>query len=373
MKFIKALGVLFFVAFLFSCSKDGVSDKEAENITIPDFIVIGEDAENIYQYSYKGSLSQGSQINLTEALGLSPTYLTLRQVFEVLSFYSISFGNFSVLQQNVVTGQSNAYPDFYSNTDERYIIWGTNSEDLLFLGYFSPIGSNNFGVRTIDPETGDSSDLSIASNVDKVYDPLYYRQRLILSYRGTDDNYHVIVFNTETRSIIQTFDLNSDIPNILIDELGNLGIISGKANNSFGYQVYDIESLILINEVNFNLNKFLTPGPLKGSIYENTLYYSNFYAQPSAVPFGPAYFDFVLDKNVVIDMISIVRQVEEETQFSIDLTAMHYIASDEVFVMGYGYIDNANTIVGGILIIAKDGTLLERIEVPFAPTYFIKP
>jgi hypothetical protein len=373
MKFIKTLGVLLLVTFLFSCSKDGVLEMEAENITIPDFKVIGEDVENIYQYSYKGSLSQGTQINLTQSLGLSPAYLTLRQVSEVLSFYSFSSGNFSVVQHNVITEQSNAYPDFYSISDERSIIWGTNSEDLLFLGYFSPIGSDNFGLRTIDPETGNSTDISIAINVDKVYDPLYYQQRLILSYRGVDDNFHVTIFNTETRSIIQTFDFNSDIPNILIDELGNLGIISGKANNSFAYQVYDIESLILINEVNFNLNKYLNPGPLKGAIYENTLYYSNSYAQPSIVPFGPAYFDFVLDKNIIIDMISIVRQVEEETQFSIDLTAMQYIASDEVFVMGYGNIDNANMITGGILIIAKDGTLLERIEVPFAPTYFIKP
>lgn len=372
MKFIKTLGILLFVILLISCSKDGVSDKEEENVTIPDFKLIGEDAQYIYQYTYKGSLSQGTQINLTQSLGVPPNYLTIRQVSEVLSFYSFSSGSFSVLQQNVATGQSNAYPNFYSISDERSIIWGTNSEDLLFLGYFSPIGSNNFGLRTIDPVTGQSTDISIALNIDKAYDPLYYQQRLILSYRGADDNYYITVFNTETRTIMQTFDLNSDIPNILIDELGNLGIISGKENNTFAYQVYDIESLILINEVYFSLNKYLAPGPLKGSIYENTLYYSNFYAQPSSVPFGPAYFDFVLDNNVVIDMISIVRQVEEETQFSIDLTAMQYIASAEVFVMGYGNIDNANTIVGGILIIAKDGTLLERIEVPFAPTYFIK-
>jgi hypothetical protein len=155
--------------------------------------------------------------------------------------------------------------------------------------------------------------------------------------------------------------------------MGDIGIIVGKGNTNFTYQVYDIESLSLIIETDFTLNKFLPPGPLKGAVFNDVLYYTNFLAQPSSVPFGPAFYDFVLAENKVIDIVSIVQQVEQETQFTVDVTAMRYLESAGVFLMGYVNVNTATSVEGGILFISKEGVLLDRVEVPFAPTYIIKP
>lgn len=355
-----------------SCSKEDDSPKEAIAIEIPDFRLIGEDLDNIYQFKYDASLQQGIQVNLTESLGVDPLYIALRQVSDVISFYSFSSGNFSVIQQNVETGQSSTYPDFYSISDERSIIWGTNSEDALFLGYFSPQGSKNYGLRTLNPITQEISEVSVAFNVEQVFDPVYHRQRLILSYLDGVGNYQVGIFNTETGAIIQSMFFGSNIPSILIDEMGDLGVIVGKGNNNFTYEVYDIETLNPIMETDFTLNRYLPPGPLQGAIFGDVLYYTNFLAQPSAVPYGPAYYDFVLDENNVIDIVSIVQQLEQTTQFTVDVTAMRYLETADVFIIGYVNVNTANSVEGGVLIISKEGTIIDRVEVPFAPTYIIK-
>lgn len=372
MKYHQLLGLCLSLAFFISCSKDDGPGTFVEMASTPNFKMIGEDAENIFQYNYNATLESGSQINLTQTLGLDPMYLTLRQVAEVVSFYSFSAGSFSILQQNTLNGQSTAYPDFYTVTEERSITWGTNSEDLLFLGNYSPQGSRNFGIRTLDPADGSFTDLSIEFNIEQGYDPLYFRQRLLMTYKDAAGAYKVAIFNTETRSIMLTLDYGDGVPNVLIDDEGNIGVVIGTGNSNFVYQVYDIETLILQRETLFVLDKFLPPGPLQGAVYGNTLFYTYSLAQPSPVTLGPAYFDFENNTDFVIDILSIVQQVELETQFTIALTAMRYIAEVEVFLMGYANVNSSTEITGGVLVISKTGTILERIEVPFAPTYFIK-
>ncbi|NNJ87917.1 MAG: hypothetical protein HKP53_00820 [Eudoraea sp.] len=371
MKYRQLLGLCLCLTFFLSCSKDDAPGTVVEMADTPNFKMIGEDVENIFQYSYNATQESGSQINLTQTLGLDPSYLTLRQVNEVLSFYSFSSGSFSILQQNTESGQSTAYPDFYTTTEERSITWGTNSEDLLFLGYYSPKGSRNYGIRTLDPNDGSFTDLSIEFNIQQAYEPLYFRERILMTYKDAAGAFKIAIFNTESRSILATLDYGEAIPNVLIDDEGNLGILIGTGNSNFIYQVYDIETLLLQRESSFVLDKYLPPGPLKGAIYGNTLYYINSLAQPSPVTFGPAYFNFENNTDFVIDILSIVQQVELETQFSIALTDLRYIEEAEVFLLGYANANVSNEIVGGVLVISKTGTLLERIEVPFAPTYFI--
>ncbi len=372
MKYHQLLGLCLSLVFFVSCSKDDGPGAVIEKASTPNFKMIGEDEENIFQYSYNATQESGTQINLTQTLGLDPFYLTLRQVDEIISFYSFSAGSFSILQQNTLSGQATTYADFYTVTEERSITWGTNSEDLLFLGYYTPKGSRNFGIRTLDPNDGSFTDLSIEPNIQQAFDPLYFRERIFMTYKDAAGVYKTAIFNTETRTIIRTLDHGEGIPNVLIDDEGNLGVIIGTGNSVFVYQVYDMETLILQRESLFILDKFLPPGPLQGAVYGNTLFYTNSLAQPSPVTFGPAYFNFENDTDFVIDILSIVQQVEQETQFTIALTAMQYIEEAEVFLMGYAIANFTTEINGGVLVISKTGTLLERIEVPFAPTYFIK-
>ncbi|MBT8282243.1 MAG: hypothetical protein KJO86_00775 [Muriicola sp.] len=373
MKYSNILGFCLLVFLVASCSRDNAAGTVEEEIPLPDFRLIGEDEENIYQYSYDASLESGIQTNLTQSLGVDPFYLTLRQVAEEVSFYSFSSDNFSLIQQNTLTGQSTSYPNFYTVSEDRSITWGTNSEDLIFLGYYSPKGSRDFGLRTLDPEDGTFTDLSLDANIQQAYDPLYFRQRLFITYRDEAGNYKVVVFNTESRNIMLTLDYGFGIPNLLIDELGNVGILVGLGNSDFIYQVFDLETLDEINEFAFSLDEFLPPGPLQGNIFDRTLYYTNSLAQPSAVPFGPAYFDFETNVNFVVDILGIVQQVETDTGFTIALTALRYYNDAEIFLMGYADASSPADLNGGVIAISKTGQLLSRIELPFVPTYFVKP
>jgi len=372
MKYHQLLGLCLSLSFFIACSKDDGPGAVVEMASAPNFKMIGEDAENIFQYSYNASQESGSQINLTQTLGLDPLYLTLRQVDEVVSFYSFNAGSFSILQLNTSSGQTTAYPDFYTVTEERSITWGTNSEELLFLGYYSPKGSRNYGIRTLDPVNGNFTDLPIEVNIQQAYEPLYFRERLLITYKDAAGAYKIAIFNTETGAILLTLNYGEGIPNVLIDEEGNIGVIIGTSNSNFVYQVYDIETLLLQRESFFILDKYLPPGPLKGAVQGNTLFYSNSLAQPAPVLFGPAYFNFENNTDFVIDILGIVQQVELETQFTIALTTLRYIEKAEVFLFGYANANISNELVGGVLVISKAGVLLERIEVPFVPTYFIK-
>ena len=373
MKYSRMMGFCLLVFITVSCSRDSSPGIVEEQVNIPDFKLIGEDAGNIFQYTYTASSESGLETNLTQSLGVDPFYIELRQVSEVVSFYSFSSDNFSIIQQNTITGQSTSYPNFYTVSDERSITWGANSENLLFLGYYSPRGSRDFGLRTIDPIDGSFTDLSLDLNIQQAFDPLYFRERLFITYRDEAGDYKLVVFNTETRSVILTFDYGSGIPNILIDEFGNAGILVGLGNSNFVYQVLDIETLDEISTASFMLDQFLPAGPLQGSVFGSTLFYTNFYAQPASVPYGPAYYDFDTDENFVVDMIGIVQQVEMEAQFTVTLTALRYYEEADVFLMGYANASSQTELNGGVLVISKTGLLLDRIELPFVPTYFIKP
>ncbi len=371
MKYLQLLGLCLSITFFISCSKDDSPGTVIEMTNIPNFKMIGEDAENILQYNYSETRENISQINLTQTLGLDPSYLTLRQVNEVVSFYSFNSGSFSILQQNTLNGQTTVYPDFYTVSEERSITWGSNSENLLFLGYYSPKGTRNYGIRTLDPADGSFTDLAIELNIQQAYQPLYFRERLLMTYRDVSGAYKIAIFNTETRTVISTLSYGEGIPTVLIDENGNIGVIVGNGNSNFMYQVFDIETLMLQRESMFVLNTFLPPGPFKGAIYGNTLFYANSLAQPSPVSSGPAYFNFEDNSDFVIDILGIVQQVELETQFTIALTAMKYIKEAEVFLIGYANANESGKVEGGVLVISKTGGLVERIEVPFVPTYFI--
>lgn len=373
MKSMVITGICMMLFLTFSCSKDSTPGSEEERVVLPDFRLIGENAEGVYQYTYDSSTESGAEVNLTPTLGVRPGYLTLRQVDEVVSFYSFSTGNFSLLQQNTSTGQSASYPNFYSVSDERSIIWGANSEDLIFLGYYSPWGSRNFGIRILDPFDASFMDLPLETDIQQAFDPLYYRQRLLITYRAGNGAYKLAIFNTETREVIQALDFGTGIPNVLIDGEGNIGILLGLGNAQFIYRTLDFETLEQISESNLTLNEFFPAGPLQGSVYGTTLYYTNFLVQPSVVPFGPAHFDLAKSENVEIDIIRIIQEVEAEMEINIDLTTLRYFDYGEVFLVGYARVSADTSREGGVLGISKTGQLQDRIVLPFVPTYFLRP
>lgn len=376
MKFYKILGVfplLVISSFFLNCTNDDNRTEMVSEEQMPDYIVIGQNFQSVFQYNYDGSQDEGKLFNLTQESNINREYLTLRQVSQVLTFFSFAAGSFSAVQRNHVTGESTFLNEFYTISNERSVTWGASSENKLFLGFFSPEGSTNYGIRTIDLNTEQETDLIIEYNVNDVYEPLYFNGRLLVTYLDQEANYKLAVLDTESSTIVRTFDFGKLVPSILINEEGGMFILSGNSMSDYELTLYDLQTLDVIEQDLFSINRYFLAGPIQSVavIYRQKLYYLNLYAQPSLIPFGPATYDFITKENVIIDMPSIVQQVQDELGLDIELTAFDYNEKSNTFLMGYAKFVNVETLEGGVLIISEKGRLLKNTNLKFAPTRFI--
>lgn len=372
MGFRKIFWVLSLGIGLLGCSNDDVATPEESDSKTPDFIVVGEDDTNIYEFNYTASAGDGQLINLTQENDVARQYLTLRQAEDLLTFYSFSSGSFTAIQKNLTTGNSIVIDNFYTSSSDRSIIWGTNSRDRIFLGYYSPRESRNFGVRSIDPVTLEFRDIPIEFNIQRVFQPLYVDNKLILLYLDQQNSYKVAVINTDSNGLIGTLDFGSVTPSIFIDQNGDMAVILGAGSSDYQYELIDLETLNTIQDKRFSLNNFFSPGPLEAYFADEKLFYLNLYVQPSPITFGPAVYDFITESNSVIDMIAIVQELEQDSQAKIELSAFYYDIDSRVFLMGYAKLDDAENLEGGVLVISPEGKRLETIPLTFAPTYFVK-
>ncbi len=376
MKGYRFLGVflLLIISTLFlGCTNDDIRSEMESEDQMPDYTVIGQNFQSVYQYNYDGSLDEGELFNLTLESNINREYLTLRQVSQVLTFFSFAAGSFSAIQRNYITGESTFLNEFYTVSNERSVTWGASSENKLFLGFFSPEGSTNYGVRTIDLAADQEIDLIVEFNVNDVFEPLYYDGRLLITYLDQQANYKLAVLDTESNTIIRTLDFGKLVPSILINKAGELFIFSGNSNSDYQLTLYDLRTLDVIQQDLFSINRYFFAGPIQSeaNISNEKLYYLNLYAQPSLIPFGPATYDFITKENRIIDMPFIVQQVQEELGQDIELTAFDYNEEGNSFLMGYAKFVDIDTLEGGVIVISEDGRLLKNINLNFAPTRFI--
>ncbi len=360
---------------LLSCSKDDGSElSEVQTATLPDYTVIGENFFGVFQFIYSGDTENGSQINLTEESNVLREYLTLRQVSETLTFFVFSAGKFSAVQRNIFTGATDYINEFYTDSNERSVIWGATSEEQIFLATYSPRGSSNFGIRIFNIDTEEEEDLFIEEDVNSIYQPLYMQGKLFLVYLDEQLRYKLTVIDTNLKEIIRTFDFGNSAPSIFITESNDLGIISGDNDNSYNLEVYDSNTLEVLRQENLILNGNFRPGAVQTQVksFEEGLFYLNYYPQPAPFRFGPAFYDIRSKENTVVDMATIGQQIQNEIGLPIELTAFDYNSSTETFLVGYTTFISPNILEGGILIISKQGELLEHEVLNFAPDYFIQ-
>lgn len=363
-----------FALLLLGCSKDDQPVTETGMPSqVPDFIVLGEDVSNLYQYTYSAGNDTAELVNLSQENNLGGNFITLRQVGEVLTFYTFSSGSFSAVQRNVRTGESRELPNFYTTDGNRSVVWGTNSDTSIFLGYYSPPTTSDFGIQTLDISSGSSTDLPLAFDVDNVYEPLFHKDLLLVPYADARGTHTVVVIDAVTSTIRRTLVFGPAIPSFYIEASGNIAIITRTNDTSYTHSLYDFNTLELLETEDFSVNRFFAPGPLEAKRVNGKLYYANFYAQPSPVSFGPAVYDFNTGENRVIDMIGIVQQLQETTGATISLTAFGYEASGNSFLIGYTRDYSNGAFEGGIMVISPAGDLLRTLETPFIPIYFVNP
>ncbi len=360
------------ILVIFSCSKNDALDIDPANEADIDVILIGEDSERVYQYNYNSLNDTKEQSDLTQELGLSSSFVTLRQEGKVLSFFTFNSGNFSLIQKNIETGESSVRTNFYLENDERNILWGTNDEQKIYLGFFKPQGTSNFGVLTIDVGSGLQTELIIEDAIQTSYQPIYHKGKLLLTYRDSSNEYKVAVVDTDTNVIVSRLDFGALVPNIFIDDLGDVVILKSNRGENYSYTIYDSGSFEPRDMVDFSLTRYFDPGILTARLIGQKFFYYSLYVQPAQVRFGPASFNLNTDVETLVDMERIVHDVENQNGQSIQLISQGIDEKSRSYLMGYANLNNPNKLEGGMLVVSFEGELIKHIELPFVPTYFLK-
>lgn len=371
MKKYKGIVIILCFSFFISCSKNDAGADEKVIVQPISFIAIGENEERVFQFVFDSKAENQEQTDLTAELGVNTTYLTLREDGNVLSFYSFASGKFSLAQKNVQTGATTLIADFYTETNERSILWGSNDEKSIFLGFFEGVGSSNFRVLTVEIASGTSVELIIEDNIKTSYQPIYHQGKLLLTYLDASNNYNISVIDVATNSIQKKLEFGKRIPNVLLNDFGDIVILKSEQGENYSYVIYDSVTLESNTEVDFALRRYFDPGVLSARLIENKLLYYSLYVQPASIKFGPAFFDFETNTETLLDIERLVFDFEVEKGQSIQLISQGYNEANEAFLVGYANLNDNAVIDGGVLIISYEGKLIENVALPFAPTYFL--
>lgn len=354
-----------------SCSRDDGPPIE-EALQLPDFLAIGEDTEQVFQMSFEGNGKTVAFSSLTEKINLSNRYLTHRQIGTLLTFFYFRAGAFGVIQHDMLSGESRELGEVFRLDGDQSVIWGTNTEDAIIMGYYAPIGSGNYQIRKINIESRDESELTIAFNANNVFDPLYHNGHLFLTYVDSNGEYRVSIVETETFTILQAMEFGQAVPTLAITGDEQLAIITGGNINSYILSVYEPAAFTLLWSQAFQVDRFFDPGPLDARLEDEILYYIHYFPQPSTSLFGPAFYDFSTGMGSILDMNGIHSRMETELGENIELTAVRYFPQKATFGVGFYYDSGDTGIQGGIMMISRNGQLLETVSVPFAPTYILR-
>lgn len=354
---------------IIGCSTDDNINEEPEQLQKASFKVIGEDANLVYLYSFDGAIETSSTDNLTEEIGILPDYLTLRQLDGLLSFYTFFQGSFSLKQKDINTGVTSSFDEFYANGPDRSVAWGTNTTNSVYFGYFTPGDSRNLAIQDVELSSMDSQDFMIDFNVNRLFQPIQYDEKLFLTYLDNQGNYKLTFFDTTLRTQGPIVNFSTIPISILIDELGDLAVIKNGVDATL--ERYSSTSLSFLNSTELNFNSALDAGPVNGAVIANDkLYYARPFVQPAEFSAGPAVFNLNSQESINIDLPAIVNQVEEELSSPIGITTQRFSKSKNMFLLAYAVL--SNEVKGGVIQIAPDGRLVANITFPFQPTYILE-
>jgi len=354
---------------IIGCSTDENINVIPEQVQKASFKVVGEDASVVYLYSFDGAEQTSSTDNLTEEIGILPDYLTLRQLDGLLSFYTFFQGSFSLKQKDINTGASSSFDEFYANGPDRSVAWGTNTTNSVYFGYFTSGNSRNLAIQNVALSSTDSEDFIIDFNVNRLFQPIQYDEKLFLTYLDNQGNYKLTFFDTALK--IQGPIVNfSAIPiSILIDEFGDLAVVKNGVDATL--ESYSSTSLSFLNTTPLNFNSALDAGPVNGAVIANDkFYYARPFVQPAEFSAGPAVFNLNSQESMPIDLPAIVNQVEEELDAPIGITTQRFSKLNNVFLVAYAVL--SNEVKGGVMQIAPDGRLIANDTFPFQPTYILE-
>lgn len=354
---------------LIGCSSDDPQTEAGDTPQVRSFVAVGEDLENVYQFSFDAATETGSSISLTSELGVVPNYLTLRQIEDFLSFYTFSNGSFSLATKSLGSGIVGNNPDFYTATSDKSITWGINSEDKVYFGYFDPFGSRNLGLLEVDLDGANEKDTTIDFNVESAYQPFLYDGILYVSYKDNLGSYKLATYDTSEGALGPILNFGTFPFSFLVSEDGDLAVFKYETEPLLEF--YDAKSLTFLENKPLERNFGFPLGPVPDAfLVGDKMYFNIIYPQPSRFANGPAIYDTNTQEVTLPDLFGRGNEVEQELGQSIQLTTQVYSVSKEVFLIGYATL--GTEVLGGVMQLSPEGELLGNVTMPFFPNYFVR-
>tara|TARA_R110000744_G_C19292548_1_gene554841 strand:+ start:163 stop:1293 length:1131 start_codon:yes stop_codon:yes gene_type:complete len=361
--------VLFIATLLFSCSKDDV--QETENILDINLTIIGEDAQEVYQYDYESVNNEGTQINLSSQLGINNNYLTLREFEGSLSFYSFSNSAISLTQKNLATGSITSFPNFYTISAERSLVWGINDGNSVYFGLYKPLGSTNLTLRVVSFADMQGFDISLEFGIARLYEPLYDNGNLFITYLTGGGSYKLVVYNADANAVVKTLEFGKEKPNFLITDLGNLAVFMQDGNGNTNLEMFDTINFLSISKSVFTMAQPFEAGPINGAIVKEKLYYQYVYTQPFEIENGPAVLDLTSGDNTILDIVGLMNKVNDDEGIIIRPLFGQYLSGINLFAISYALQNAVGEEIGGFLLVSIDGNLVTQRNLEFLPTHFV--
>lgn len=361
--------VFFIATILFSCSNDDV--QEANEIQDFNLTIIGEDLQEVYQYDYESLNNTGTQINLSSELGIKNNYLTLREFEGSLSFYSFSNSAISLTQKNLATGRITDFPNFYTISAERSLVWGINDENSVYFGLYKPLGSTNLTLRIVSFADMQGFDVSLEFGIRRLYEPLYDNGNLFITYLTGSENYKLVVYNVDANAIVKTFEFGKEKPSFLITDLGNLAVWTQEGNSNTNLELFDTLNFLSISTSALPMAQPFEAGPINGAIVDEKLYYQYVYTQPFEIESGPALLDLNSGDNTILDIVGLINKVNEDEEISIRPLFGQYLSDINLFAISYALQNQVGDEIGGFLLVSLEGNLVVQRNLEFLPTYFV--
>lgn len=357
------------IMVLMGCSSDDNAGGDVPLVQTADFVVIGEDLDNVYQYSYVGDDASGTTLDLTQEMGVPSNYLTLGQHEETLSFFTFRSGAFSLALKNLATGETNNYEDFYTVTPERAVTWGINNDIKAFFGYFGPSGSSNLGLHDVELNGTLQEDIVVDFNVDATFRPLLYNGKVYMAFRDNLGVYKLAHYDITTSSIRGILILGTTPISFFVTETGDIAIVKNEAKAAL--DIHSGVDLSFIETIETEVTLGFSPGVINNIVLDGDRLYFNFqYPQPSRFVEGPAIHDLNTKTTFFLDLAGLVSQAEARIGKSIAITTQVYDPSQAVFLIAYGTLEDE--VEGGVLIVSEKGELLQQVSMPFFPTYIVR-
>ncbi|WP_339652938.1 hypothetical protein [uncultured Maribacter sp.] len=362
--------IFFITTLLFSCSNDDV--QETENIQDLNLTIIGEDLQDVYQYNFESLNNIETQINLSSELGIQNNYLTLREFEGSLSFYSFSNGAISLTQKNLATGRITSFPDFYTISAERSLVWGINDENSVYFGLYKPLGSTNLTLRVVSFTDMQGFDISLEFGISSLFEPLYDNGNLFITYLTGSENYKLLVYNVNAKAIVKTFEFGKEKPSFLITDLGDLAVFTQDVSNNTKFELFDPFSFLSISNSMLPIPLSFPAGPINGSIVKEKLYYQYVNTQPFEIENGPAFLDLNSGDNTILDIVGLINKVNNDEGILIRPLFGQYLSDINLFAISYALQNAVGEEIGGFLLVSLDGNLVVKRNLKFLPTHFVE-